>query len=207
MSENFEKKMVVSISHKNSKMGEVPSVSLPPIVTCAKGCPCAKKCYAAKLCRIRKTVRDAYARNLDILNTDRAEYFRQVEFAASMARYFRWHVSGDIVDYDYFERMIAVIKSTKGTEHLCFTKRYDIVNAWLDKGNELPENLHILFSGWGDEWAVPNPHNLPKAEVVFKGEEPKENWKVCGGNCTTCACRGVGCWNMKKGDIVCFKEH
>ena len=43
--------MKVSISKGNSKMGAIPSVSLPPITTCAAGCTCAKKCYAAKLCR------------------------------------------------------------------------------------------------------------------------------------------------------------
>ena len=41
----------ISISPGNQKMGFIPSVSLPPVVTCAHGCTCAKKCYAAKLCQ------------------------------------------------------------------------------------------------------------------------------------------------------------
>jgi hypothetical protein len=66
----MENKMVC-ISNGNRKMGQIPSVSLPPIVTCKNCATCAKKCYAAKLARIYPTVRDSYNRNLEILNEDR----------------------------------------------------------------------------------------------------------------------------------------
>ena len=98
--------MRVSISKGNSKMGYIPSVSLPPIKTCAQGCACAKKCYAAKLCRLRPNVRKAYENNLDILINNEAEYWDQVNAVVKMSRYFRFHVSGDIVDYNYFCNMV-----------------------------------------------------------------------------------------------------
>ena len=50
----------VSISAGNRKMGAIPSVSLPPIVTCPNCKECAKKCYAAKMCRIYPSVKKAY---------------------------------------------------------------------------------------------------------------------------------------------------
>lgn len=51
------------------------------------------------------------------------------------------------------------------------------------------------------------PHGVPTAAVIFKGEEPRDGWKVCGGNCTECACRGVGCWELKPGETIAFYEH
>jgi hypothetical protein len=196
----------VSISSGNRKMGAIPSVSLPPVVTCPRGVPCAAKCYAAKLCRLRPTVREAYARNLEILRADPGEYWRQVRFAASMTRFFRFHVSGDIIGADYFAEMVATAEALPGTEFLAFTKNYTVVNAWIAERGQLPGNLHLIFSEWGRA-EIPNPHSLPTAAVIFKGEEPRDGWKVCGGNCTECACRGVGCWELKPGETIAFYEH
>lgn len=39
----------ISISPGNQKMGYIPSVSLPPIITCANGCKCAKKMLRRKI--------------------------------------------------------------------------------------------------------------------------------------------------------------
>lgn len=200
----MEKK--ISISPGNKKMGAIPSVSLPPIVTCPKGCPCAAKCYAAKLCRIYSSVKNAYQNNLDVLNEDWGEYWKQVRSAVRMARYFRFHVSGDIPNGLYFCEMIHTAKLNPHTQILAFTKQYNIVNTWLDQHDSLPANLHIVFSEWGAQQPE-NPHNLPTAAVIFKGETPNEKWKICGGNCQECACAGVGCWELKKGETIAFYEH
>lgn len=198
--------MKVSISKGNSKMGAIPSVSLPPIITCPKGAPCAKKCYASKLCRLYPTVRKAYQNNLDIWNTDHDEYFNQVFDAVRMSRYFRFHVSGDIPTPYYFACMVAVAMDNPHCEILAFTKNYTAVNNYIADNGTLPKNLHIIFSEWGN-MPIPNPYNLPTAAVIFKGEEPNENWKICGGNCAECACRGVGCWELKNGETIAFYEH
>lgn len=195
----------VSISPGNTKMGAVPSVSLPPIVTCAAGCTCAKKCYAAKLCRLRASVRNAYQRNLDILTHDPTAYWLQVETAIATSRYFRFHVSGDIVNTEYLQRMNSLAKKYPSCEILCFTKKYDLVNDFIP-ANGIPENFHLILSEWpGME--LKNPWGLPVAHVIFKGTEPHPNWKICGGNCTECACQGVGCWQLKNGEHIAFYEH
>jgi len=199
--------MKVSISNGNTKMGAIPSVSLPPVITCPKNAPCAKKCYALKLCKLRPSVRNAYQNNLDILNEDWGEYWRQVNFAVSMTRYFRFHVAGDIPNAAYFKEMVITARNNPHTQILAFTKQYAIVNHYIDTFGELPANLHLIFSEWGDDWKVPNPHNLPTSTVIFKGNTPRDDWKVCGGNCTECACRGVGCWELKKGETIAFYEH
>ena len=199
-------KSTLSISPGNSKMGFIPSVSLPPVVTCKNCETCAKKCYAAKLCRIYKSVRDAYSRNYEILKADRDAYFSQVESAAMLSNYFRFHVSGDIVDIDYLARMCKTARKCKNTRFLAFTKNYEDVNAYFEN-HKKPRNLQIIFSIPFDGAMIENPHNLPTAAVILKGQEPKKNYKICGGNCSECACRGVGCWELKKGETIAFYEH
>ncbi len=196
----------ISISPGNSKMGAIPSVSLPPIVTCPADCPCSKKCYAAKLCRIYPSVKRAYQNNLDILRKNPAQYWNGIYEAAKMTRFFRYHVSGDIPTAEYFAHMVHMAQVLPGTNFLAFTKKYDIINGYLNHGGTVPKNLHIIFSEW-DGLTVPNPHNLPTAAVIFKGTEPAPNWKICGGNCAACACQGVGCWELKKGETIAFYEH
>jgi hypothetical protein len=196
----------ISISTGNKKMGQIPSVSLPPVVTCKNCSTCAKKCYAAKLCRIYKTVREAYDRNLEILKEDRDSYFFQVKAAAITSRYFRFHVSGDIIDADYLDRMVKLARELKGTEFLAFTKNYEDVNEYFTT-HKKPKNLHLIFSLPFTGAKIENPHNLPQAAVILKGQTPDENWKICGGNCTECACKGVGCWELKKGETIAFYEH
>ena len=199
--------MKISISPGNRKMGAVPSVSLPPVITCPAGAPCAGKCYAARMCKRRKNVREAYARNLEIYKADPAAFELQVKAAACTSRAFRWHVAGDILSPDYFRMMVRIAQDLPKTDFLAFTKKYAIVNNYIDNGGEIPGNLHIIFSEWGDGWSVPNPHNLPTSAVIFKGEEPRDSWKVCGGNCAECVCRNTGCWTLQNGETIAFYEH
>ena len=196
----------VSISNGNAKMGAIPSVSLPACVTCNPDAPCFKKCYAVKLARRYKTVSTAYERNLHILNNDPSAYWVQVKAAASMARFFRFHVSGDIPNGAYFEMMVKTAQDLPNTNFLAFTKQYNIVNTYLNNGGVIPSNLKILFSNWG-AWKCANPYELPTCEVILKGNEPAQDWKICGGNCTECACRGIGCWELKNGETIAIYEH
>lgn len=75
----------VSISKGNAKMGAIQSVSLPSGVTC-RVCECNKKCYARRLERRRKSVREAYRNNLEILTTEPDTYWREVEAAIMLSR-------------------------------------------------------------------------------------------------------------------------
>lgn len=198
----------VSISRGNIKMGAIPSVSLPACTTCNPNAPCFKKCYALRMARRRQSVADAYARNLSILNSDPGAYWLQVKTAAITTRFFRYHVSGDIPNIEYFAQMVQTAHDLPGTTFLAFTKQYKIVNQYIDAfgGGTIPENLKILFSNWG-AWKCENPHGLPVCEIVLKGSEPAPDWKICGGNCTECACRGVGCWELKNGETIAIFEH
>lgn len=200
--------MNVKISNGNAKMGAIPSVSLPAGVTCRSDCECSKKCYAKRLERMRPSVRQAYKHNYDLLNSDPNTYWREVEASIMMSRFFRFHVSGDIPDATYFEHMVDIARTNTHCEILCFTKKYDIVNSHINIVGKLPNNLHIIFSGWHDIEMV-NPYNLPEAHVRYRdgSTTAREDAKLCGGNCTECAITDGGCWTAKHGEQVVFNEH
>ena len=196
----------VSISKGNAKMGAIPSVSLPAVITCNPDAPCFKKCYALRITRRYKQSNAAYKNNLDILQNDPELFWLQVKAAAITTRFFRYHVSGDIPNSEYFYNMVSLAYELPGTTFLAFTKQYNIVNEFLDNGGRYPDNLKIIFSNWG-AWQCKNPYDLPTCEIIFKGTTPGDNWKICGGNCTECACRGVGCWELKDGETIAIYEH
>lgn len=197
----------ISISNGNIKMGAIPSVSLPTIITCRQ-CDCQKKCYAAKIERLRPSVRKAYGKNLFILKDDPDAYWREVEAAIMMSRFFRFHVSGDIPDMSYLVRMVGVASRQPHCQILCFTKKFELVNEFLDSGAVLPENLHVIFSGWKGLDMV-NPHKLPEAHVKYKDgtTTARPDAIPCSGNCTDCARTDGGCWTLQRGQQVVFNEH
>lgn len=196
----------LSISKGNAKMGAIPSVSLPAGVTCNPDAPCFKKCYALRIERRYKQSKAAYQNNLDILENSPELFWIQVKAAASVTRFFRYHVSGDIPNIEYLNNMVNLAHELPNTTFLAFTKQYPIINAYINGGAVLPDNLKIIFSNWG-AWQCENPHNLPVCEIILKGNAPDDNWKICGGNCTECACRGVGCWELKHGETIAIYEH
>ena len=197
----------VKISSGNSKMGSVPSVSLPSIKTCRQ-CACQSKCYAQKLERLRPAVRNAYQHNLEVLINEPETYWREVEASVMMSRFFRFHVSGDIPTAEYLANMVAVAGRNSHCEILCFTKRYEMVNEFIEQNGELPSNLHMIFSGWIGLDMV-NPFSLPEAHVRYRDGSTTacDNAVECGGNCTECALTDGGCWNLQKGQQVVFNEH
>ena len=205
----MKKEKHVVISKGNSKLGNIASVSLTPIVTCApNACKfCGIKCYARKIARLRKTVRESYANNLDILLTENEKYWREVNAAVSVSAFFRFHVAGDIYDADYLENMVKVARANKHCTILCFTKKYDLVNSYLEH-HRLPKNLRIIFSVWkGLE--MDNKFNLPEAHIMYKSGDTtaSDGAKWCSGNCTECAGKKENCWTLKKGEQILFKEH
>ena len=198
----------VCISKANSKMGEVASVSLLPFLTCPQICAesCAARCYAAKIANLYPTVLRSYAVNTALAVWRPELFWAQVQAACEKATYFRFHVSGDIPNGDYLHKIVYCAASSPQTQILVFTKRHGLVNDWLAKGNRLPANLHILYSGWTGLKPV-NPYGMPETNIIERGAEPDPSWKECGGNCYHCAKAGCGCWTAKSGDTIAFHVH
>lgn len=200
--------MNIKISTGNSKLGSIPSISLPSGVTCRTDCECSAKCYAKRLERMRPPVRDAYRHNYELLKQDPATFWREVEASIMMSRFFRFHVSGDIVDSDYLRHMVSIAERNPHCEILCFTKKYDIVNTYLQNGGRIPKNLHMIFSAWRG-LTMDNPFRLPEAHVRYRDKTTTAGPEAtqCGGNCTECAMTEGGCWTLSPGEQVVFNEH
>lgn len=199
---------MLSVSKGNIKMGNIASISLPAIKTCADGVPCAKKCYAVRMMKRRECVRNAYEKNLQLWHELPQLFEMEAIVAAMTESVFRWHVSGDIPDMNYLEMMVRVAQKCKHTKFFAFTKKFSLVNEYLLKNDKLPKNLKIIFSAW-EGLTLDNPYNLPVAHVIQKdgSSTAKKIRNVCPGHCVECLQNGRGCWNLKKGQIVCFGIH
>ena len=201
----------IKISTQNSKLGAmIPSINLPAITTCRANAPCRKGCYACKGRFLYSNVQKSMENNYNIYKESSKAYFSQIQAYLTLMpyKYFRYHSSGDIVDYNYFVGMVETAKKCKKTHFLCFTKKYEIVNEWLSKNKELPKNLVVVFSSWG-LWLPENPYNLPMTYVKFNEKMQKlneaipNNARECKGNCATCQM----CWKLKQGQSVYFHKH
>lgn len=191
----------ICVSKGNRKIGKVLNVSLPPIKTCANCSGCMWLCYDVKAClQYPNTVIDARVRNYILAMNFREEFFARIRETLSRRRknkFFRWHVSGDIPDMDYFENMIAIARDFPEFRFWTYTKNYKLVNEYCNKNGKesIPENLSIMFSEWRG-MPMENPYNFPVFHVVFEDDENKPDPKkshYCPGNCDICLKSGRGC--------------
>lgn len=201
----------LAISSGNRKIGRVMNVSIAPIITCGKACKhCMCICYDIKAClQYPNTVIDARARNTALAIVARDEYFARIDAAMSRRRknkYFRWHVAGDILDIDYFDRMVRNARNHPDFVIWTYTKQYEIVNEWIKENGPLPENFHVMFSEWRGLEMV-NPYGMPEFRVVFKDDEHKPDAATnhyCPGNCDICKAEKRGC---PYGETTYCNEH
>lgn len=202
----------LTISLSNQKLGGfIPSVNLPPIITCRTDAPCAKNCYACKGHFLYTNVKQSHLDNLQAYTNNASGYFQDIiDFIKNglvIYKFFRWHSSGDIVDADYFNGVVKVADACKSTRFLVFTKKFEIVNSFIENGGEMPENLAVVFSAWDNNFEVKNPYNLPVAYVDFSDKNKNPEIPVtafrCGGNCEKC----LTCWSIQKGQATVFNQH
>lgn len=200
--------MKLHISNGNTKLGQIPNISLPPVITCRKSAPCASDgCYALKFYKMYPSCKTAWDENLEYYREDARGFWEELGKVFKRTQYFRYFVSGDIPDMEFLEEMNWQAFNNPHTEFLCFTKQFELVNTWLDgAGGSFEPNLHLILSTW-EGFTPENPYNLPTSAVYEDGQEIPEGWKLCGGNCSECGCRGVGCWQLKEGETIAFKKH
>lgn len=196
-------KIKMCISKGNRKIGRVLNVSLPPMLTCANCKECRHYCYDIKAClQYPNTVIDARIRNYTILQKNRALYFDTIRETLKRRRknkFFRWHVSGDIIDADYLENMIAIAKDFPNFKFWTYTKNYTLINDYIgshgkNRKKAIPANLSIMFSEWKG-LDIPNPYKMPVFACKFPNEtqEKYKNMFKCAGNCEFCTAHNKGC--------------
>jgi hypothetical protein len=216
------KNNIISISGGNKKMGEIPSVSLPPIITCAVGVPCAEDCYVIKNIKY-STATLAYSRNLEIYYEKPRRFFKQIIGYCLMnePKYFRYFVGGDIPDQKFLDLIIETADRLKDVNFMFMTKSYmdryymewkhnnsggSPENRGIDILCKTPENLSIIASTW-PKYPIPQDikDGLPIA-YMDDGTEDRitpEDY-VCNKLCEEC----LHCWNAKNTRInVVFKKH
>ena len=198
----------LSISRGNIKVGRVPSVSLPCVVTCNPDAPCTRPnangdipCYMWKLLKLRPNVRAAYERNLRIWNASPSVYFRQLYAFLEKRKpeFFRFHVCGDFPSAYYMYGAFETATTFPDVRFLAFSKRLD----WFPKPSAVPRNFSLVASLW-PQWGK-RPRGF-RVAYMNDGTETRTTARTlpCVGNCETCAF----CWNLKtlERDVV-FKKH
>ena len=199
-------KQFANVSNTNSKLGgQILSINMSAGITCRPDAPCYKGCYAKHGHWLYSNVQKSLQENLEHYKENPKLFFDSVATQTALSRFVRWHSSGDIVNSEYFEGMCRVARKNKETHYLCFTKKYEIVNSYLDSGKKIPKNLTIVFSAWSG-WLPENPYHLPTTYVYgkdFRNELIPQDSIPCVGSCEKCQ----ACWQLKKGMSVWFKKH
>lgn len=195
----------VAISKGNHKMGHVWSASLLPVYTCKNCKHCQHFCYAISAALRFLNVMKAYARNTALAMFSYDLYFNQILSRLTNRvknKYFRWHVSGEILDYEYFCWMVKVAEMRPEWRFWTYTKMYGIVNTWIKNHggskSALPKNLSIMFSVWFDENSgeyipINNPYNMPVFTCRPNTNDPDPAAWHCPGACGICIASGHGC--------------
>lgn len=204
----------MKISLTNSKLGaQIPSLNLPPIITCRKNAPCGHLCYARKGNFRFPNVKKSHIDNLEHYQKDPDGFFNEIiDYLANgliTYKFFRWMSSGDIVDDKFLLGMIKVAQKCPDVKFLSFTKKFEIINEFVNATGieSIPNNLHIVFSMWDKTFKVDNPYNFPTTWVDFadKTQNPEipEFAIPCIGQCWKCQ----SCWSLHSGQSVVFHQH
>lgn len=205
----------VHMTTKNSKTGCGVIDLAFPVITCREDAPCKKTgCYCMKGTQQMATVQGAYYRNYRLYHNDPVDFWTQVQFKLAHCGLpkMRYFDAGDLPDYAFIDGMVATAKKFSEMKFMAFTKKYFLVNQWIDNNGNLPDNLNIIFSAWDKDWEVLNPHHMPVAYVDFKDSEKTpvlpEKYQTCPNQkdkTITCSMCGK-CWRKDLGAVV-FKQH
>lgn len=200
----------VKLQRGNRKTGSnCWTVSLLPVLDCGNCSKCKHNCYDLKADMIYPAVINDRARNSAIHKKYPDRYWREIndQVKANFVTELRINVGGDLDYYDFKYVRVLALENPK-TQILFFTKNYDDLNRFLDEVS-FPENVHPIMSAW-EGVKMDNRHNLPCSHVLYEDGRttaPEYGAVYCGGNCSECAFKGEGCWNLKKGEHVIFRVH
>ena len=197
-----------------SKPSKMPGYSTStPAQRCAtgsklrnvKGSVCSG-CYALKGCYVFPVVKDALEARFHALKDPRWTAAFIALLNRKRVEYFRWHDSGDIQSVNHLRNICIVAENTPGTLHWIPTREYRIVQQYVAKYGDLPENLILRASAHmiGSEAPGRFKHS---SMVLPKGTTDHESASVCpapnqGNECGDCR----SCWD-KNVETVAYRYH
>ena len=213
----------LNVAEGNSKTGSnVINFNFPIEMTCNHACECYKNatCYACNGCYLFANNQALYSENLNFFNNNSDDDFMnalQLVIDKTGYKRFRYFTCGDIPNIRCIDCMVSLAKRNPSVKCWSYTKKYNLVNTWIDNNGNLPENLVIIFSHWMNEdgtyFDMHNPHNLPTSEFIPYGrEELKEKvTHICpcsdptvNATCATC---DHPCYTLKNGESMALLEH
>jgi hypothetical protein len=115
------------VGQGNSKVGKIPTFSLPSRLTCPGASAwCIEHCYARRFERLRPFCRAGYSRNL-VLTWD-AERFVSTMLAEIPPDLtcFRIHVSGDMYDQSYIDNWERICLQRPRVQFCAYTRAWGV---------------------------------------------------------------------------------
>ncbi len=176
--------MKIHISPGNTKLGSIPSFSLPPAITCPGSTAlCRKICYAASSERRYYRTRNCWANNLTAVKAEKWTENMVHHIYCQCSRYWRIHVAGDFFSQDYLDQWIELAKIFSEIQFLAFTKSFKL------DFSKAPTNLNILWSVFPDTIMEDIPPGARAITTIPGHDYPDSILKdavKCGGLCTAC---------------------
>ena len=131
------------------------------------------------------------------------------QILATKERWFRWFDSGDLQTVENLARIVRICERTPDVMHWLPTKEYGIVNAYLNRGGEIPSNLTVRPSGYkmdapppqfrGKSWQA--MASLPPSTVSTK--PGTEVGSVCPSSQQNNECRDCrNCWSKEVKNVT-----
>lgn len=121
-------------------------------VDCSK---CGKKgiCYAIDSFVQYPAVTVACVENTLQLREDIDTHFNEIYAAAIKEKVttIRYTASGEIENYRHFEKVVELAERLPAVNIYLYTKNYKVLREFFGRGLELPNNLVVLISVWGDQ--------------------------------------------------------
>lgn len=169
------KKVAVQFTHTLSNPSKMPckGTSLPTSVCNVGGKlrdvpgSVCHGCYADKGCYQWNSSQNAMRLRLE--GIAKPEWVEAMSVMIGTDKYFRWHDSGDLVNYKHLLKIVAVCKNSPDTMHWLPTKEKGLIRKYLRKNGAFPSNMVIRLSGAMFDGPAPSGHGVNTSTSHDKG--------------------------------------
>lgn len=149
--ENYDKKRYPLTTNGNGKTGPLLLVLNFPRLTCPLNPPCEHLCYSANDWHLAtEWCQKNAGRNYVAYVENPSRFWKKLKFDIENGGFpfFRYFETGDIPDDAFLEGMVKLALELPTVRFVAYTKQYETVLAFLDKGGKIPDNLHLYASTW-----------------------------------------------------------